>query len=88
MQEDPYDRQRFVNAQQSSHERALREIRSGRKKSHWMWDEFPQLRGLGVSATAWRYGISGVGEARAYLAHQILGPALVELSEAVPGMKN
>lgn len=80
---DPHDLQRFLSAQQDVHQQALREIRGGHKSSHWMWFVFPQLRGLGVSATSRRFGISGLDEARAYLAHPMLGPRLVEMAEAV-----
>jgi uncharacterized protein (DUF1810 family) len=79
---DLYDLQRFLTAQQAIHQQALREIRGGHKSSHWMWFVFPQLRGLGVSATSRRFGISGPDEARAYLAHPTLGPRLVEMAEA------
>lgn len=81
--DDPFDLQRFLRAQRDVHGQALREIRSGRKTSHWMWFVFPQLRGLGQSATSHRFGIGGVEEARAYLAHPVLGPRLVEAAEAV-----
>lgn len=81
--DDPYDLQRFVAAQRDVHQQALREIRFGHKASHWMWFVFPQLRGLGASATSHRFGISGPDEARAYLAHPTLGPRLREVSEAV-----
>jgi uncharacterized protein (DUF1810 family) len=74
---------RFVDAQAPLYGQALAEIRSGRKASHWMWFVFPQLRGLGSSATAQYYGISSAAEARSYLAHQLLGPRLVECTEAV-----
>src|SRR5678815_3200640 len=81
--DDPYDLQRFLVAQRDIHQQALREIRGGHKASHWMWFIFPQLRGLGASATSRRFGISGPDEARAYLAHPTLGPRLVEVAEAV-----
>jgi uncharacterized protein (DUF1810 family) len=73
---DPFDLDRFVRAQQGVHDAALDELRRGRKSSHWMWFVFPQLAGLGRSATAVRYAIAGVDEARAYLAHPVLGPRL------------
>ena len=69
MTDDPYDLDRFVRAQEGVHDQALAELRHGRKRSHWMWFVFPQLAGLGRSATAQRYGIDGVAEARAYLEH-------------------
>jgi uncharacterized protein (DUF1810 family) len=77
------DLDRFVQAQQDSYEQALREIHAGRKRSHWMWYVFPQLRGLGASAMSQRYAIAGVEEARAYMAHTVLGPRLVACCEAV-----
>ena len=86
--EDPYDLQRFVGAQEGVYQQALREIRSGHKSSHWMWFVFPQLRGLGASATSRRFGISGWDETRAYLAHPTLGPRLVEVAEAVLELSN
>lgn len=74
---------RFVDAQSHSYETALAELKSGRKRSHWMWFIFPQLAGLGRSATARFYGIADLDEARAYLAHPVLGPRLVECARAV-----
>lgn len=73
---DPFDLARFVDAQGPVHERVIRELRAGRKVSHWMWYVFPQLRGLGWSPTARRYGIASIAEAQAYLAHPVLGPRL------------
>ena len=75
--------ERFKNAQASSYDNALREVRHGRKTSHWMWYIFPQVRGLGRSSTADFYGISGKEEARAYLADPVLGARLHEISEAL-----
>jgi len=72
-----------VRAQEEDYERALSEIRSGQKRTHWMWYVFPQIDGLAFSSTANRYAIKNVGEARAYLDHPILGPRLVECAEAV-----
>jgi uncharacterized protein (DUF1810 family) len=72
-----------VDAQEGTYERALAEIASGHKQSHWMWFIFPQFDGLGWSATARRYAIRSVAEARAYLAHPVLGPRLVECAEAL-----
>jgi uncharacterized protein (DUF1810 family) len=80
---DPYDLSRFVRAQEADYDRALAEIRAGRKQSHWMWYVFPQFVGLGFSATSKRYAIKSLGEARAYLEHPILGPRLRECAEAV-----
>ena len=78
-----FELDRFVQAQQGSYEQALREIRAGRKRSHWMWYVFPQLRGLGASAMSQRYAIAFIEEARAYAAHPVLGPRLVACCEAV-----
>jgi uncharacterized protein (DUF1810 family) len=80
---DPFDLDRFVRAQEADYERALAEVRSGRKRSHWMWYVFPQFAGLGLSATSQRYAINSLAEARAYLAHPILGARLIEIAEAV-----
>ena len=77
---------RFVDAQAHSYDTALREIRAGRKRSHWWWYIFPQLRGLGYSSTAQLYGIRDLEEARAYMAHPLLGPRLIEISEALLGL--
>lgn len=79
----PYDLQRFVDAQQDHYEQALKELRSGRKHSHWMWFIFPQLQGLGRSAMAQRYAISGRDEAIAYLQHPLLGVRLRACTEAM-----
>jgi uncharacterized protein (DUF1810 family) len=73
---DPRDLQRFVDAQAATYAAALAELKAGRKRSHWMWFVFPQIAGLGLSPTAQRYAISGLDEARAYLAHPLLGPRL------------
>ena len=77
---DIHDLQRFVQAQERVYDSVLSELRSGRKRSHWMWFIFPQLAALGRSSTAQRYGISGLDEARAYLAHPVLGARLRECS--------
>lgn len=79
----PDDLDRFVQAQESAYAMALAEIQSGRKQSHWMWYIFPQLRGLGRSDMAHTYGLRDATEARAYLRHPILGPRLIEVTEAV-----
>jgi uncharacterized protein (DUF1810 family) len=71
---DPFDLRRFVVAQQDVYDTALNELRAGRKTSHWMWFIFPQIAGLGRSATAQKYAISSLAEAEAYLAHPVLGP--------------
>jgi uncharacterized protein (DUF1810 family) len=82
---DPWRLERFVAAQDQggTYEQALAELRAGRKSSHWMWFVFPQLAGLGASAMAREYAISGVAEARAYLAHPVLGPRLRECAQVV-----
>jgi uncharacterized protein (DUF1810 family) len=79
---DPYDLRRFVDAQESSYEQALTEITNGRKQSHWMWYIFPQFAGLGSSETSRRYAVKSIAEAKAYLAHPVLGPRLVQCAEA------
>ncbi len=78
-----YDLERFKRAQARDYDIALREIRSGRKRSHWMWYIFPQVRGLGHSSMADYYGLDGREEARAYLADPMLGPRLLAISEAL-----
>ncbi len=80
---DPFDLTRFLMAQEGVFEQALRELRAGAKRGHWMWFIFPQLQGLGHSAMAQRYAIHGVEEARAYLAHEVLGPRLLTCCEAL-----
>ena len=79
------DLTRFLTAHEEggTYATALAELRSGRKRSHWMWFVFPQVAGLGRSATAQRYAISGIDEARDYLAHPVLGPRLVECAQAL-----
>ena len=79
---DPHDLARFVQAQEGDYQRALSEVRAGRKRSHWMWYIFPQYDGLGFSPTSRRYSIKSVAEAQAYLAHPVLGPRLTECAEA------
>ncbi|HYC81096.1 MAG TPA: DUF1810 domain-containing protein [Solirubrobacterales bacterium] len=80
-----FDLERFVAAQDGggTYERALAELRAGRKTSHWMWFVFPQIEGLGRSPTARAYAISSLDEARAYLEHPVLGPRLRECAEAL-----
>lgn len=75
--------ERFVAAQEQIYPRALEEIRRGRKRSHWMWFIFPQIAGLGRSAMAQRYAIADAAEARAYLAHPVLGARYLECVEAL-----
>jgi len=80
---DNHDLKRFLSAQEGVYERALSELRAGRKRTHWMWYIFPQIDGLGWSMTARRYAIKSVDEARAYLGHPVLGPRLLRCAEAV-----
>jgi uncharacterized protein (DUF1810 family) len=82
---DPYNLQRFVDAQRGAYDDALAELRAGRKTSHWMWFVFPQVAGLGRSAMAQKYAIGGLDEARAYLRHATLGPRLREATKAMLG---
>jgi uncharacterized protein (DUF1810 family) len=85
---DPHDLQRFVDAQAGgTYEAALAELRAGRKRGHWIWFVLPQLRGLGLSATSQHYGVSGLAEARAYLAHPVLGPRLRQCFEVLAGLE-
>lgn len=79
---DPHDLTRFVDAQRGGYERALAEITSGQKRSHWMWYVFPQIAGLGFSANSRTYAIASLAEAEAYLRHEILGPRLTACAEA------
>jgi len=85
---EDFDLERFVRAQQAggSYEQALGELRRGRKTSHWMWFVFPQVAGLGRSSTAQRYAIGSLAEARAYLAHPVLGSRLRECASTVLGL--
>ncbi|GJH20328.1 DUF1810 domain-containing protein [Caballeronia novacaledonica] len=84
---DPYDLQRFVDAQESVIDDVRAELAAGRKRTHWMWFVFPQIAGLGHSAMAQHYAISSREEARAYLAHPVLGARLVELTRIVNGVQ-
>jgi uncharacterized protein (DUF1810 family) len=84
---DPYDLERFVQAQRYDYEQALSEVKRGRKRSHWIWYIFPQIEGLGFSSMCRRYSIKSVAEARAYLAHPLLGPRLIECAEAALGVE-
>ena len=77
------DLQRFVQAQEPRMDDVLAELAAGRKRTHWMWFVFPQLRGLGHSQMAWHFGLQSRGEAAAYLAHPLLGPRLRECVELV-----
>lgn len=78
MEPDQFDLARFTAAQDGVYEQAVAELRRGRKTSHWMWFVFPQIAGLGYSATSRRYAITSLAEAQAYLAHPVLGPRLRE----------
>ncbi len=80
---DPFSLQRFVDAQSQTYDQALAELRAGQKRTHWMWFVFPQVAGLGRSGMAQRFAISGLDEARAYLAHPVLGRRLVESARAL-----
>jgi uncharacterized protein (DUF1810 family) len=80
---DPYDLNRFVEAQARVYDTVLSELRAGRKRTHWMWFVFPQLKALGRSPTAQRYGIVSLDEARAYLAHPLLGRRIRECARLV-----
>ena len=85
---DPHDLERFVAAQDDggTYDRAVGELRAGRKRSHWMWFVFPQIAGLGRSPMAQRYAIRSLDEARAYLAHPVLGARLRESAAALDGL--
>ena len=88
MAADPWNLERFVQAQERVYEDVRDELRGGRKRSHWIWFVFPQIEGLGYSAMSARYAISGLDEAQAYLDHPVLGPRLREcvgLALAAPG---
>jgi uncharacterized protein (DUF1810 family) len=85
--DDPHDLSRFVQAQEDDYAQALAEIRSGRKRSHWIWYVFPQFEGLGFSARSQQYAIKSVAEAEAYLRHPTLGPRLRECCEAALGVE-
>jgi uncharacterized protein (DUF1810 family) len=80
---DPHDLNRFVRAQEQQYEQVLAELRSGRKRSHWMWYIFPQCDGLGSSSMSKRYSIKSLAEAKAYLDHSLIGPRLIACAEAV-----
>jgi len=85
---DPFNLQRFVDAQQPVYQRVCAELRNGRKDSHWMWFIFPQLRGLGSSHLATAFAISSREESEAYLDHSILGPRLRECVQLVNGIND
>jgi uncharacterized protein (DUF1810 family) len=85
---DTFGLDRFVSAQEDVYDSALAEIRAGRKRTHWMWFVFPQLRGLGSSPISRQFAIRSAAEARAYLAHPILGPRLLECCHALLELKS
>lgn len=84
---DPYNLERFVEAQRGAYEQACAELRGGRKTGHWMWFIFPQIAGLGMSAASQRYAIWSLDEAKAYLAHAVLGARLREIGGIVLGVE-
>jgi uncharacterized protein (DUF1810 family) len=86
--DDPHNLQRFGDAQARVIDQVRRELAAGRKETHWMWFVFPQLRGLGSSSMAEKYGIASRAEAEAYLAHPVLGPRLRECTELVNAVQN
>jgi uncharacterized protein (DUF1810 family) len=85
---DPFDLQRFAEAQSRVWEQVRSELRAGSKRGHWMWFVFPQMRGLGISESSRFYGIGSRQEAAAYLKHTVLGPRLVECVRLVLGVKS
>jgi len=87
---EEFDLERFVRAQNEgqTYEHALAELRAGRKESHWMWFVFPQMAGLGQSATSRHFAVSGLDEAHAYLAHETLGPRLLECCRVLLALEN
>jgi len=87
LNESLFDLHRFVSAQEGMYAQALAEIKSGQKRSHWMWYIFPQVDGLGFSAMSKRYAIKSLEEARQYLQHPILGGRLVECVQALLGVE-
>ena len=84
---DRFELERFVEAQEGMYEQACAELRAGRKRSHWMWFVFPQIRGLGSSPMAMRFAISGLAEAQTYLEHPVLGARLRECAGIVVGVQ-
>jgi uncharacterized protein (DUF1810 family) len=85
---DPFDLERFVDAQEGVYGDVVKELRAGAKRSHWMWFIFPQIAGLGHSAMAMKYAIASAEEAVAYLKHPVLGPRLIEGTELVLAVEN
>jgi uncharacterized protein (DUF1810 family) len=86
MTPDPHNLQRFVEAQHSIYGQVRDELSAGQKESHWMWFIFPQIKGLGTSATAQKYALTGIEEAKAYLNHSLLGFRLRECTQLVNGV--
>jgi uncharacterized protein (DUF1810 family) len=86
--DDPYNLQRFVDAQESVYERARAELAAGQKRGHWIWFIFPQLKGLGMSAMSEEFGISSLDEAKAYIKHPILSVRLRECTRLVLNIEN
>ena len=84
---DPFDLERFIHAQEGVYGQAVRELRNGQKESHWMWFIFPQIDGLGSSSTARHYAIKSLEEAKAYLAHPVIGARAKECCEAILAVK-
>ena len=83
---DPHDLRRFLDAQSQTYDQALAELRAGEKRTHWMWFVFPQIAGLGRSGMAQRFAVADLEEARAYVAHPVLGPRLVECARALTAL--
>lgn len=88
MQTDPHNLQRFLDAQFPLYEEACKELRNGKKLTHWMWFIFPQIEGLGRTSTAKLYAIKSLNEAKAYINHPTLGPRLSECTDLVNAIEN
>jgi uncharacterized protein (DUF1810 family) len=88
MEADPFNLERFAGAQSGTYEHAVAELGRGQKTSHWMWFVFPQIAGLGQSATSRRYAIASLAEARAYLTHPVLGPRLRECAAVLVNLSS
>lgn len=88
MTSDPHDLQRFIDAQETMYDKALAELKAGRKQDHWMWFTFPQTAKVGMSSVSRRFAIQSLDEAEAYLEHPLLGARLVECTEAVLSHEN
>jgi uncharacterized protein (DUF1810 family) len=86
--DDPHDLNRFILAQSRDYATAMAELRAGAKRSHWMWYVFPQFDGLGYSSTAKQYAVKSVDEARAYLAHPVLGKRIVDCCRALLAVRD